>query len=219
MTHDGPAYGLWLLVALNSLVFIMFAFSFGKPQSPRDWRSFGAFSAFVIALFTEMYGFPLSIFLLSGWLQTRYPGIDLLAHDSRHLWSTLFSLTGNPHFSVLHILSFIAIGGGFILLSSAWPVLLAAQKAGRLATTGAYGRVRHPQYVGFTVIMLGFLLQWPTILTLAVFPFLVFMYVHLARTEETEARRAFGDAYARYAARVTGWVPHLHQARAEPGTR
>lgn len=217
MTHDSPAYGLWLFVALNSLVFIMFAFSFGKPQSPRDWRSFGAFSAFVVALFTEMYGFPLSIYLLSGWLQTRYPGIDLMAHDSGHLWSTLFGLTGDPHFSVLHILSFFAIGGGFILLSSAWPVLLAAQKEGRLATTGAYGRVRHPQYVGFIVIMFGFLMQWPTVLTLGMFPFLVFMYVHLAGTEQREARRAFGGAYARYSARVPGWFPHLRQARAEPG--
>jgi protein-S-isoprenylcysteine O-methyltransferase Ste14 len=217
MTHDAPAYGLWLLVALNSLVFIMFAFSFGKPQSPRDWRSFGAFSAFVVALFTEMYRFPLSIYLLSGWLQTRYPGVDLMAHDSGHLWSTLFGLTGNPHFSVLHILSFFAIGGGFILLSSAWPVLLAAQKAGRLGTTGACGRIRHPQYAGFVIIMLGFLLQWPTILTLAMFPFLVFMYVRLARTEEAEARQAFGDSYVRYAARVPGWFPHLQRAEAEHG--
>jgi len=217
MTHEAPAYGLWLLVVMNSLVFIIFAFSFGKPQSPRDWRSFGAFSAFIVALFSEMYGFPLSIYLLSGWLQARYPGIDLMSHDSGHLWSTLFGLTGNPHFSALHILSAFAIGGGFILLSSAWPVLLAAQKQGRLATTGAYGRVRHPQYVGFIVIMLGFLLQWPTILTLVMFPFLVFMYVHLAHAEEAEARQAFGDAYARYAARVPGWFPRLRRLEAGHG--
>jgi len=113
--------------------------------------------------------------------------------------------------------SAFAIGGGFILLSSAWPVLLAAQKQGRLATTGPYGRIRHPQYVGFIVIMLGFLLQWPTILTLAMFPLLVFMYVHLAHAEEAEARQAFGDAYARYATRVPGWFPRLRRSEAGHG--
>ena len=197
-------------------MFIIFAFSFGKPQSPRDWRSFGGLSAFIVALFTEMYGFPLSIYLLSGWLQTRYPGIDLMSHDAGHLWSTLFGLSGNPHFSAMHILSYGVIGGGFVLLSSAWPVLLAAQKQGRLATTGVYGRVRHPQYVGFVLIMFGFLLQWPTILTLIMFPFLVFMYVHLARTEESEAARIFGDKYSRYAATVPGWFPRLGRLEVRP---
>lgn len=159
MTDPPAAYGLWMLVLLNSAVFIIFAFSFGKPQSPRDWRSFGAFSAFIIALFTEMYGFPLTIYLLSGWLQARYPGVDILSHGSGHLWSTLFGLNGDPHFSALHIASSLLIGAGFVLLASAWPVLLAAQKAGRLATTGPYARIRHPQYVGFIAILLGFLLQ------------------------------------------------------------
>jgi protein-S-isoprenylcysteine O-methyltransferase Ste14 len=210
MTHDdAPAYGLWFLVILNSLVFIIFAFSFSKPQSSRDWRSFGAFSAFIVALFTEMYGFPLTIYLLSGWLQSRYPGIELMSHDAGHLWSTLFGLKGNPHFGPLHIASDLLILGGFILLSAAWNVLYQAQRRHALATTGAYAYVRHPQYVGFIVIMLGFLLQWPTILTVLMFPLLVTMYVRLARREEAEARRTFGAAYDDYAAVTPGWFPRI----------
>src|SRR3974377_1338749 len=109
-----PAYGLWGLVILNTAVFVIFAFSFTKPKTRRDWRSFGAFSAFIVALFTEMSGFPLTIYLLSGWLQARYPGMDLMSHDASHLWSTLFGLKGDPHFNALHIASDLLIVGGFI---------------------------------------------------------------------------------------------------------
>lgn len=214
MNHDDvPAYGLWILVILNSLVFIIFAFSFSRPQSSRDWRSFGAFSAFIVALFTEMYGFPLTIYLLSGWLQARYPGMDLMSHDAGHLWLTLFGLKGDPHFGPLHIASDLLIFGGFILLSVAWNVLYQAQRQHALATTGAYAYVRHPQYVGFIIIMLGFLLQWPTILTLLMFPLLVVMYVRLARREEEEARREFGIAYDNYAAVTPAWFPRLRGPR------
>ena len=159
MNHDIPAYGLWTLVVLNSAVFLIFAFSFSKPQTPRDWRSFGAFAAFVVALFAEMYGFPLTIYLMSGWLQTRYPGLDILSHDSGHLWSTLMGETGDPHFGVPHIASYVFLGGGFWLLSSAWNVLYHAQRRQSLATAGPYARIRHPQYAAFVMILLGFHLR------------------------------------------------------------
>jgi protein-S-isoprenylcysteine O-methyltransferase Ste14 len=204
---DSPAYGLWMLVIINSAVFIIFAFSFAKPQSSRDWRSFGAFSAFIIALFTEMYGYPLTIYLLSGWLQSRYPGVDWLAHDAGHLLEMLFGWRANPHFGPFHLLSFVFIGGGFWLLSSAWQVLYAAQRKRALATAGPYARIRHPQYVAFVLIMFGFLFQWPTLLTLAMFPVLVYMYVRLARREEKEAIAEFGDDYRRYMENTPGFIP------------
>jgi len=206
---SAPAYGLWLLVIINSLVFIMFAFSFTHPRTGRDWRSFGAFSAFIVALFTEMYGFPLTIYLLSGWLGSRYPGLDLLTHDAGHLWNTLLGWKGDPHFNPLHLLSNVSIFGGFLLLYSAWKVLFEAQRTHTLATTGPYAHVRHPQYAAFVLIMLGFLFQWPTILTLLMFPVLVWMYLRLARREEREVLAEFGEAYTRYAAQTPAFFPHV----------
>jgi protein-S-isoprenylcysteine O-methyltransferase Ste14 len=209
MHNDVPGYGLWSLVIINSAIFIFFAFSFFKPQTKRDWRSFGAFSAFLVALFTEMYGFPLTIYLLSGWLQSRYPDVNWLSHDAGHLLEELFGWRTNPHFGPFHILSFICIGGGFILISAGWKVLYEAQRRHMLAKSGVYAYVRHPQYVGFILVMLGFLLQWPTLLTLAMFPVLVFMYVRLAQTEEREALAEFGSDYERYKQEVPGFIPRL----------
>ena len=206
---EPSAYGLWSLVIINSLVFIIFAFSFAKPQTSRDWRSFGAFSAFLVALFTEMYGFPLTIYLLSGWLSSRFPGVDFLAHDSGHLLEVMFGWRSNPHFGPFHLLSAIFIGGGFILLASAWNVLYQAQRTRQLARTGPYAHIRHPQYTGFILIMLGFLFQWPTLITLVMFPILVYMYVRLARREEREVAAEFGEEYLRYAKRTPAFFPRL----------
>lgn len=211
--NDVPAYGLWLLVVINSLIFIIFAFSFTKPRTARDWRSFGAFSAFIVALFTEMYGFPLTIYLLSGWLGSRYPGLDLLSHNAGHLWNTLLGWKINPHFDPLHILGNILIFGGFILLSAAWKVLYEVQRDHKLATTGSYAHVRHPQYGGFILIMLGFLFQWPTLITLIMFPILVAMYVRLAGREEREVLAEFGEQYARYAKSTPAFIPRLGSLR------
>jgi methanethiol S-methyltransferase len=216
MHTDTLAYGLWSLVVINAAVFIIFAFSFTHPRSARDWRSFGAFAAFLVALFTEMYGFPLTVYLLAGWLGRRYPGLDLLSHDAGHLWHTVLGWQGDPHLHPLHILSSLLIGGGFILLAAAWHVLYEAQRQHTLAVTGPYAHVRHPQYVGFILIMLGFLVQWPTLITLLMFPVLVTMYGRLARREEREVLTEFGETYARYAANTPAFVPRLgRQVRRE----
>jgi protein-S-isoprenylcysteine O-methyltransferase Ste14 len=209
MNHDAPAYGLWTLVIFNSAIFILFAFSFFKPQTPRDWRTFSAFPTFIVALFVEMYGFPLIIYVLSGWLQTSFPKLDLLSHDVGHLWSTLLGEKRDPYFGGLHIASFVFLGFGFYLLSSAWNVMYQAQRQQKLAVAGPYARIRHPQYLAFVLILLGFLLQWPTLPTLLMFPMLLFMCLRLATTEEGEMHKQFGTAYETYAAHTARFVPSV----------
>ncbi len=206
------AYGYWPAVVIYSLVFIIFAFSFTRPKNWRDWRSFGAFSAFVVALFTEMYGFPLTIYLLSGWLSKQFPALDIFSHNNGHLWQTIFGMEGDAHFNVLHVLSNLLLIGGFLLVASAWRVLYKAQRTQTLATNGAYAYVRHPQYIGFVAVLFAFLLMWPTLLTLVMFPVLVWMYTRLARLEEREVRETFGEAYETYAARVPAFIPRLRNS-------
>ena len=213
-------YGLWSLVIINSLAFIIFAFSFATPKSGSDWRSFGAFSAFLVALFTEMYGFPLTIYLLSGWLSSAFPDVDFFSHDAGHLLETvvgaIFGWDFDPHAGPFHIVSYVFIFAGFVLLARSWGILYEAQRRRELAASGPYARVRHPQYVGFISIMFGFLLQWPTLLTLVMFPILVAMYVRLARREERDALAGFGEQYRRYMEVVPGFFPRFRSASHGP---
>lgn len=202
-------YGLWSLVLINSLIILVFAFSFFRPQTRRDWRTFGTFAAFVVALFTEMYGFPLTIYLLSGWLTSRFPEINWFSHQSSHLLQTLLGWQGDAHLGPLHILSNILILGGLILLAVSWKVLYRAQRNLEIACSGPYANIRHPQYVAFILIMVGFLLQWPTLPTLVMFPILIWLYHRLALREEKEALEMFGEQYARYAENTPRFIPQL----------
>ena len=211
--NQAPAYGLWSLAVINAAVFILFALSFAKPTTTRDWRAFGAFSAFIVALFAEMYGFPLTIYLLSGWLQTRLPGVDLLSHDSGHLFEQLFGWRANPHFGPFHIVSARLDRG---------QVLFALPLVARVVC----GTARGPACDLRTLLASAasavcrvhpgpcrFLLQWPTLLTAVMFPILVVIYVRLARREKREAEDRFGDVYRNYAAVAPAFVPRLWHAR------
>lgn len=200
-------YGMWPLVIILSALIIGFAVSFVQPKTSRDWRTLGGFAAFIVALFTEMYGFPLTIYLISGWLTSKFPGVNFFSHNSGHLLEVLFGWRNNPHLGPFHLISIILIFIGFSLLSDAWKVLYRVQREHTLATVGPYARMRHPQYAAFILIMIGFLLQWPTILTLLMFPILTWRYVRLAKKEEDEARQAFGEAWEAYAWATPAWIP------------
>ncbi len=208
MNNSGD-YGHWVLVAIHSFIFLIFALSFFQPRTRRDWRTFGTFSAFVVALFTEMYGFPLTIYLLSGWLSNRFPEIDWLSHSSGHLLQTVLGLQEDTHFNTFHLISDLLILGGLVLLAASWSVLYRAQVRQELAMSGPYARLRHPQYAAFIVIMLGFLIQWPTLLTAVMFPILVWVYVRLAVREEKEVLTEFGEQYERYAENTPRFFPRL----------
>ncbi len=209
------AYGLWPMVIIHSAVILIFAFSFSHPTRKWDWRCFGGFSAFIVALFTEMYGFPLTVYLLSGWISARLPGVNIYSHEAGHLWYTLLGVHGNPHYHPLHIASNILIGGGFLLLLWSWRVLYRAQVSGCLATTGPYRLIRHPQYVAFIIIMLGYLLQWPALSTVIIFPVMVWLYIRQARREDGQlkggeiAAAAFSHDYDEYHARTPAFIPRL----------
>ena len=199
-------YGLWALVIVNSAIFILFALSFLRPSNRRDWKAMGGFSAFVVALFAEMYGFPLTIYLLTGALGSRFESLNL-THNGGHLWSELIGWKGDPHMSPFHMASYLFIGGGMWAIVAAWRVLWASARTRVLATTGPYAWVRHPQYAGFLAVMVGFLLQWPTLPTLVMFPILVVVYRRLAVSEERSVRAEFRAAWDAYAAVTPRFLP------------
>lgn len=116
----------------------------------------------MVALFTEMYGTLLTIYLLGSWLGNQSPLLTD-SHAGGHLWNDLTNWQGDPHLSPFHLASYVAIGTGFWLIAAAWNVLHEAAQNDRLATTGPYAWVRHPQYDGFLFIMIGFLLPWPVV--------------------------------------------------------
>lgn len=208
-------YGLWALAIINSAIFIVFALSFFRPGNRRDWKAMGGFTAFIVALFTEMYGFPLTIYLLTGALGSRFESLTL-THDGGHLWSELIGWQGDPHVSPFHLASYLFIGGGMWAIFAAWRVLWASARGGTLATEGPYARIRHPQYAGFLAVMLGFLLQWPTLPTLVMFPILVGVYRRLATSEERSVRREFPETWDEYAATTPRFIPRLSFAQ-RPG--
>ncbi|MBI5885686.1 MAG: isoprenylcysteine carboxylmethyltransferase family protein [Deltaproteobacteria bacterium] len=200
------AYGFWSLVVVNVLLFLFFIMSFIFPVKKREWRSMGVTWAFIIALFTEMYGFPLTIYILTAVLGARYPALNPFAHASGHLWVTFLG-GGAAMLAVIHIVSNGLMVAGFLMMSAGWSKVHGAK--GALVTEGIYGYMRHPQYSGLFLIMVGLLIQWPTIITILMWPALIFAYYRLSMKEEAEMEREFGEAYRRYREKTPMFIPRI----------
>jgi len=69
--------------------------------------------------------------------------------------------------------------------------------------------VRHPQYIGFLLLTLGMLLEWPTIFTVLLWPVLAVVYWRLAKEEDKEIEERFGEEFRDYKRRVPGFLPRL----------
>jgi len=201
-------YGSWLLVLISVVIFLYFVKTAFRPRTKTDWKTYGIFGAFITALFAEMYGFPLTIYLLTSFLGSKFPGIDF-SHQSGHLLNAILGIKGDPHFSIIHVLSNVFIVGGLILLGSAWNVLYKSSRKNMLATTGAYRYIRHPQYLAFILVIVGFLLQWPTIITVFMAPFLLWRYYRLSKLEEKEMETRFKEEYLKYKRRTPAFIPSI----------
>lgn len=204
LSDDMYAYGFWGAVLLNILFFGIFLLSAFKPQNKRDWRTLGAFSAFLVALFSEMFGFPLTIYILTSALGSKYPVLDPFTHLNGHLW---VALAGGSTivYSILHPLSNILIFSGVIIIGIGWTGIHAGK--GKLVTSGIYRVIRHPQYSGFVLSIIGFLVQWPTFITILMAPILLLMYTRLAKREELQMIEQFSDQYLDYKKTVPAFIP------------
>ncbi len=197
-------YGMWGAVIANALFFLFFAVSFLAPKGKFEWRSMGVFTAFIVALFTEMYGFPLTVFILTSLLGSKYPGLDPFSHRSGHLLLTFLG-GGELLLAMIHLISNGLMFLGFLMMGMGWWKIHRAGVA--LVTDGIYRWVRHPQYVGLFLVSAGLLIQWPTIPTLLSWPILMGVYYRLAKREEREMVMRFGESYLGYKKRVPGFFP------------
>jgi methanethiol S-methyltransferase len=203
------AYGMWPVVVFNILLILFFVISYMVPKKNIEWRSMGAFIGFIVALFTEMYGFPLTIYLLSSWMGNSYPVLNPFTHSHGHLILVFLGLADIPlAMTVLHIVSNSLIFLGFYVIYQGWMLIYGAQGK-KLVTEGVYSYVRHPQYSGLFLVTVGFLIQWPSILTLIMWPILMWTYYRLAMREEKDVEKQFGKAYLDYKKRVPAFIPKL----------
>ena len=201
MTEHLAHSGAWGLALVMIAVASWLLYRYLAPRTWREWAGAGLVQAFIIALYAEMYGFPLTIYVL-----VRVFGLDR-GYVSANLWSTLLGM-GETGMIISMVIGYALLFVGIGLFAEGWREVYRARKEGRLVTDGLYAFVRHPQYLGLLIGLLGEgVVHWPTIFSVALFPIIAVVYFFLARKEERAMLVQFGDDYRRYMSRVPMIVP------------
>ncbi len=196
--------GHWTLTLIMIVIGLWIVFKFLAPRSWKEWRNAGVVQAFIVALYVEMYGFPLTIYVLTSFLDLDIPWL----HMKGHLWATLFGWgeTG-AMIEMLIGLGIVLVGVALIIMG--WGRIYSAQREDKLVTGGLYSYMRHPQYTGIYLALFGQLIHWPTLPTLLLFPAIVYLYYHLAKKEEKTMLERFGREYDNYRKKVPMFFPHF----------
>lgn len=196
--------GMWGLAAIVIVVVSWLLYRYLAPDNWKEWTRAGVLQAFIIAFYAEMYGFPLTIYFLA-----RFFGLDLAWGEGGNLWAQLFG-TPAAHM-VAMFLGYAIVFAGATMVVDGWRRIHAARRSGELMTNGTYSVVRHPQYTGLFIIVFGEgIVHWPTIVSVAAFPIIIFAYAMLARKEERRMLEEFGDEYREYRRRVPMFIPRLN---------
>jgi len=213
MTDHIVHTGAWGIALIMIVVVSWFLYRYLAPRTWKEWASAGVVQAFIIALYAEMYGFPLTIYVL-----VRFFGLDQ-TNLNASLWSTLLDL-GETGMMIAMILGYALLFVGIGIFMEGWRELHRAQKENRLVTDRLYGLVRHPQYTGLFIALFGEgVVHWPTIFSVVLFPIIVAAYYLLARSEERDVEKERGDEYRAYRKRVPMFIPRWGQWRAMTTTR